>query len=114
MLKLKSPNGICAKLRLACRRAVEAYAEDANNNVNNNLDGTVQDTDQDEVQEDRRQKLILFCEVPRTREEMMRHIGLSHKGHFRAAYLLPLLTTGKLRMTIPDKPNSKNQRYVKI
>lgn len=29
-------------------------------------------------------------------------------------YIKPLIEKGKLRMTIPDKPKSKNQRYYSI
>ena len=40
-------------------------------NDNDNLDSPEQVTDQDTVQDNRLQKLILFCEEPRTREERM-------------------------------------------
>lgn len=31
--------------------------------------------------------------------------------HFSAAYLQPVLEGGLIEMTIPDKPNSRLQRY---
>ena len=40
--------------------------------------------------------------------------GLSDREYFRKGILKPLLESGQLRMTIPDKPNSKNQRYVRF
>ena len=32
---------------------------------------------------------------------------------FRRNYLRPAIDMNLIRMTIPDKPNSRNQRYVK-
>jgi hypothetical protein len=34
-----------------------------------------------------------------------------HEGYFRETYLIPLLTTGMIEMTIPDKPTSSKQEY---
>lgn len=42
----------------------------------------------------------------------MEYIGLTHREHFRSRILLPLLKSGKLLSTIPDKPNSPKQKYV--
>lgn len=44
----------------------------------------------------------------------MDYLGLANVNHFRKKYLIPLLDAGKIRMTIPDKPNSRNQKYVKV
>lgn len=57
--------------------------------------------------------LIEFCNVPRTRKEMQKYIGFSSRTHFREDILIPLLNSRKIKMTIPDKPNSKLQKYVK-
>lgn len=57
--------------------------------------------------------LIEFCQEARSKKEMMAYMGLSNTNHFRKAYLIPLLTEGKIKMTIPDKPNSRNQKYIK-
>lgn len=57
-------------------------------------------------------KLLLFCAIPRTRDEMMNHIGLSSRSGFYMRYLKPLLESGQLVMTNQDNPRSKNQKYV--
>lgn len=58
-------------------------------------------------------KLLEFCATPKTRREMMSFLGLANRSSFVKHYLKPLLESGKLVMTIPDKPRSKNQKYVK-
>jgi len=42
----------------------------------------------------------------------MQYIGLKHREHFRSHILKPLVKKGLLRLTIPDKPNSPNQKYI--
>ena len=58
--------------------------------------------------------LLSYCAVPRSQREMLGFWGLSDRKHFRKKYLKPLLDAGKLRMTIPEKSNSRNQKYVKV
>jgi Fic family protein len=43
--------------------------------------------------------------------ELMKMLGLSHRPTFRKNYLNPALEFGLIERTIPDKPNSKNQKY---
>lgn len=71
---------------------------------------TTHDATHDGAQEDR---LLEFCTEPRTRQEMMDFMELANRKHFGEHYLKPLIESGKLKMTIPDKPKSKNQKYVK-
>jgi len=72
---------------------------------------TTQDTTQDTTHD--QERLIEFCSAPKSRQEMMAFMGLVNRKHFAVHYLKPLLASGKLMMTIPEKPSSKNQKYVK-
>lgn len=58
--------------------------------------------------------ILNFCAQPQSREEIMKYCGLKNKNHFIKAYLRPLLKSGALSMTIPDKPNSPNQKYLAV
>jgi hypothetical protein len=42
--------------------------------------------------------------------QIMERLDLSHRPTFRKNYLNPALAQGVIEMTIPDKPNSRNQR----
>jgi ATP-dependent DNA helicase RecG len=83
-------------------------------NMNYDLHGvTMQVTTQDTTQDMRTGQLLTFCGEPRTRDEMQQFIGIANREHFRKAILIPLVISGKLVMTIPDKPNSRNQKYIR-
>lgn len=69
--------------------------------------------EQDNEQVGYEEKILAFCVEPRTREEIQSFVGIARRERFRAKILRPLLESGRLRMTIPDKPNSRNQRYVR-
>ena len=55
--------------------------------------------------------LVAYCKTPRTRREIQEYCGLSGRTNFRIKYLRPLLNNGTLKMTLPDKRNSGNQKY---
>lgn len=77
---------------------------------------TTQDTHQVAPQDvdQRLVELTEFCSMPRSKREMMNYLGFTDSKNFRERYLVPLLEAGKIEMTIPDKPNSKNQKYKKV
>lgn len=82
--------------------------------TNTDLLTAEQDNAQVTDQVDRAEKIIEFCVQPKSREEIQSFVGIAHREHFRAKILKPLLDSGRLKMTIPDKPNSRNQKYVKV
>lgn len=56
---------------------------------------------------------IMDYDVPYTGKALMEKLGMKSKDSFRKNYLRPAMEMGAVRMTIPDKPKSKNQRYIK-
>ena len=56
-------------------------------------------------------KLLIFCREDRTLIEMLSYMNVSDRTKFRKKYIYPLLEAGVIQMTIPDKPNSRNQKY---
>ena len=56
---------------------------------------------------------IMEYGVPYTSNTLMDKLGLKSKEGFRRNYLRPAIDMNLICMTIPDKPNSKNQRYVR-
>lgn len=57
---------------------------------------------------------IMDYDVPYTSSKLMEKLGLKSKDGFRRNYLHPAMELNLVRMTIPDKPKSRNQRYVKV
>jgi ATP-dependent DNA helicase RecG len=63
---------------------------------------------------DRTATIINFCEVPRTLKEIMDFLKLKDRKYFFESILKPMLESYILKMTIPDKPTSKYQKYVSV
>lgn len=57
---------------------------------------------------------IMEYDIPYTSSALMERLGLKSKEGFRRNYLKPAVDMNFIQMTIPDKPNSRNQRYIKI
>lgn len=57
--------------------------------------------------------VLQYCREPRSRTEMQLFCGIKSQDYFRRSILMPLLDSGLLKRTIPDKPKSSNQKYVK-
>ena len=69
---------------------------------------------QDAAQVGIRDKILACCQEPRSRTEIAAYCGYKSVRSLMQSHLKPLLESGQLRMTIPDKPNSRNQKYVAV
>lgn len=55
--------------------------------------------------------LVQLKESEKSISELLENMGLTHKKSFRDTYLHPALDAGLIERTIPDKPNSRLQKY---
>ena len=88
-------------------------------NKNFGTDASWADTAQDRAHDtaydeahDKYELIVAFCENERTKQEIMDYLQFSSRRQFNERYMKPLLQSGRLKMTLPDKPQSKNQKYI--
>ncbi len=58
------------------------------------------------------ERLLAFCAVPRSRQEIIAFLGFS-RYYSMSKIVQPLIDDGKIALTLPDKPKSSKQRYVR-
>ena len=75
---------------------------------------TPYDTPYDAPHDTPYERILAFCMEPRSKAEIMQHCGYQDSKHFTQKYLKPLLNRGLLKMTLPDKPQSHDQRYITV
>lgn len=56
---------------------------------------------------------VMEYDIPYSTISIMKALGLKSRETFRKNYMNPAIQLGLVYMTIPDKPNSKNQKYIK-
>lgn len=56
--------------------------------------------------------LLGFCRTPRTRAEIIAFLKVTSSNYALRRYLDPLLQSGAIRMTIPEKPRCHSQQFV--
>lgn len=55
--------------------------------------------------------ILDFCKEAKSVPEIMEKFGFESRTSFRRKYLNVLVEDGRLKMTLPNKPKSKNQKY---
>ena len=56
-------------------------------------------------------EIIDFLKQEKSRNEILRHLGISNHSKNYDTYLKPMIKYDIIELTIPGKPNSKNQKY---
>ncbi len=71
-----------------------------------------QDHTQDDTQDSIKERILKYCKEPRSKKEITEYLGYKDVHSIAKNHIRPLIKEGKLCMTLPEKPNSKNQKYV--
>ena len=75
--------------------------------------GQVQSYDEQMSEYEKKLLGVMEYGVPYTANAIMEQLHLKSKETFRKNYMNPVIDKGLVAMTIPDKPQSRNQRYIK-
>lgn len=73
---------------------------------------TTQEKTYEKTYENVEEKILKFCIEAKSAKEIAEFCGYKGINRFKRNYLKPLMERGKIIMTIPDKPKSKNQKYI--
>lgn len=57
--------------------------------------------------------VVEFCCIPRTRAELIAFTGKS-RTYTMAQIVQPLVDSGRLKLTLPEKPKSSKQKFIKV
>lgn len=66
------------------------------------------------MQDKKINKILEICIEPKSIKEIMKELELKSSKTLKRDYIKPLIDNGELKMTIPDKPTSRNQKYITI
>ena len=59
------------------------------------------------------ERVIEFCDIPRTKKEIQEYLQIKSERYIREKVITPLIENGRIQRTIPDKPNSPKQKYIR-
>ncbi len=62
----------------------------------------------------RMQQILVFCTEPKMLVDILGFLGLKNRENLMEHYIDPLIADGKLAMTEPENPTSRNQQYIAV
>lgn len=96
-----------------CGAYLDFWADRILTSLNGYLGNLASDPARSGISDSVRRLIGVMDDKAYSTKELMAMTGLRHRQTFRDNYLLPAIRLGLIRMTVPDKPNSRNQKYLK-
>lgn len=60
------------------------------------------------------EQLLNLCKIEKSLKEIAQYFDYKDIYKFKNKYLNPLLNSGRLKMTIPEQPKNRNQKYISV
>lgn len=83
-----------------------------NKNTQENAQENAQEKTKKRTRKVSKESILKYCKEAKTIKEIAQKFGYKNIRNFRERYINPLLEEEKLKMTIPEQPKNRNQRYV--
>lgn len=97
---------IDSQFDIALQDYVKEAVEDVVVDIDKDVLSRIEKWDYDELE-----CLLDYCIEPHSAAEIVVEMQTMDRKNLNRYYLMPLCSLGLLKMTMPDKPTSKNQRY---
>ena len=84
-------------------------------NLDTNLDTNINSNTNSDTKydlSDKQKEVLAYCIIARSSREILEHIGVTNHTKNRDRFVNYLVDEGYLERTIPDSPNSPQQKYV--
>lgn len=81
-------------------------------NTQENAQENAQEKSEKRTRKASKELILKYCKEPKTIKEITQKFGYKNVRNFRERYINPLLEEGKLKMTIPEQPKNRNQKYI--
>lgn len=79
---------------------------------NKNAQENTQETHKKRIRNAQEDFILDFCKEAKSLKEILEYCGYKNARSFREKYINPLLKDGKLKLTIPEQPTNRNQKYI--
>ena len=104
-------DGAFVWITFKCPSRVANLDTNLDTNINSNINSnTNSDTKYD--LSDKQKEVLAYCIIARSSREILEHIGVTNHTKNRDRFVNYLVDEGYLERTIPDSPNSPQQKYV--
>ena len=78
----------------------------------NSVTDSVTNSDTAQELSDKQKEVLAYCIIARSSREILEHIGVTYQYKNIVKFINNLIDAGLLERTIPDTPNSPQQKYV--
>ena len=83
-----------------------------NKNTQENAQENAQEKTKKRTRKVSEESILKYCKEAKTIKEIAQKFGYKNIRNFRERYINPLLEEEKLKMTIPEQPKNRNQKYI--